>query len=244
MALAAAARTMRACRTVPRSAMLDRRDRRVPRLPAPGRVARAGRAREAGLVPRRGLLGPPGPRVRRPAARILLLGLAPAAHGGNRTGRVFTGDRSGDWLFARAPSGRAREPADVGAGRRRAARSRDAYVAAAVRCAPPRQQADARGARPLPAVPRARARAARAGCGSIVALGGVRVPGGVAGARRPRACALPTPRPRFAHGLEVADDRGHDPRLLPPEPAEHLHRPAHRADARRGAARARELASA
>ncbi|MGE5636354.1 MAG: uracil-DNA glycosylase family protein, partial [Nocardioidaceae bacterium] len=44
--------------------------------------------------------GRPVPGFGDPAARVYLLGLAPAAHGGNRTGRVFTGDRSGDWLFA------------------------------------------------------------------------------------------------------------------------------------------------
>ena len=45
--------------------------------------------------------GKPVPNFGDPAARVLIIGLAPAAHGGNRTGRVFTGDRSGDWLFRR-----------------------------------------------------------------------------------------------------------------------------------------------
>ena len=79
-------------------------------------------------------------------ARIYILGLAPAAHGANRTGRVFTGDRSGDWLYAAHAPGRARQPApavslDDGL------ELRDAFVAAAVRCAPAGQQADARRAR-------------------------------------------------------------------------------------------------
>ena len=71
-----------------------------------------------------------------PRARLLLIGLAPAAHGGNRTGRIFTGDRSGDWLFralweARFASQAESARADDGL------RLRDAYVTAAVRCAPP-----------------------------------------------------------------------------------------------------------
>ena len=80
--------------------------------------------------------GRPVPGFGDPAARILVVGLAPAAHGGNRTGRVFTGDASGDFLFeamhavglANQPDGRR---ADDGL------RLIDAYIAAGVRCAPP-----------------------------------------------------------------------------------------------------------
>ncbi len=80
--------------------------------------------------------GRPVPGFGDPDARVLLLGLAPAAHGANRTGRVFTGDRSGDWLFARLhAAGLASRPLSVARGDGLALRG--AWLAAAVRCAPP-----------------------------------------------------------------------------------------------------------
>ncbi len=144
--------------------------------------------------------GRPVPGFGDPDARLLIVGLAPAAHGGNRTGRVFTGDRSGDWLFAALHrSGYANQPTSVTAGD--GLRLRDAYVAAAVRCAPPANKPTPEERdRCLPYLARELALLERVRV--IVVLGNFAYDAvwrtlGIAGV------SLPIPRPRFGHGVEV-----------------------------------------
>jgi uracil-DNA glycosylase family 4 len=175
--------------------------RRCPRLVAwreeVARVKRAAFADEE-------YWGRPLPGFGDPLARVVVLGLAPAAHGGNRTGRIFTGDRSGDWLFAALyRAGFANQPQSVA--RDDGLSLRGCYVTAGVRCAPPVN-------RPLPSE--------RDNClpylvRELSLLGAVRVIlclGGFGWDVALRALpavgvAVPRPRPRFGHGAVVELDR-------------------------------------
>ena len=178
--------------------------RRCPRLVAwRERVAHERRAAFAGEE----YWGRPLPGFGDPAARMLVLGLAPAAHGANRTGRMFTGDRSGDFLFAALwRAGFANQPTSTQRGD--GLRLRGAWIAAAVRCAPPAN-------RPTPAE--------RDAClpwsvRELQLLHDVRVIlclgafGWDAALRLTTAladppAALPRPRPRFGHGAEFPGQR-------------------------------------
>lgn len=134
-----------------------------------------------------------------PTARVLVMGLAPAAHGANRTGRMFTGGRSGEWLYrALWRAGLANQPEAVHAGD--GLRLSGAWVTSPVKCAPPANK------------PTGEEFAACRGFleAELAALSGVRVVvalGGLAFGAVARHWDL-RPRPRFAHGLEVALPEG------------------------------------
>lgn len=143
--------------------------------------------------------GRPLPGFGDPDARVFVLGLAPAAHGGNRTGRIFTGDRSGDFLYAALhATGFANQPTSVRADDGLALT--DLYIAAAVRCAPPMNRPTHRE---------------RANCAPFLVrelslLRNVRVMVTLGAFAWDAACRtiahVPTPlrhRPRFGHGTEA-----------------------------------------
>jgi uracil-DNA glycosylase family 4 len=147
-----------------------------------------------------------------PRPRILLVGLAPAAHGGNRTGRIFTGDRSGDWLFAALHrAGLAATPTSVRAGDGQ--RLLGARMIAAVRCAPP-------GNSPTPAERDTCAPwyvteigAVLPGAAVMVALGGFAWRSAL-GALADLGYRIARPRPAFGHGVEVRLDGPAGPVVL------------------------------
>jgi uracil-DNA glycosylase family 4 len=133
-----------------------------------------------------------------PRARFLIVGLAPAAHGGNRTGRVFTGDRSGDFLFAGLyRAGLARRPVSVA--RDDGQQLRDCYIAPVARCAPPANK-------PKPAeIARCREYLARewallADVRAVLVLGRIAMDGFLAMLRQ--TDRPPPRRLAFAHGAE------------------------------------------
>jgi uracil-DNA glycosylase len=143
--------------------------------------------------------GRPVPGFGDPKARVLILGLAPAAHGGNRTGRIFTGDRSGDFLFASLHrTGFANQPTSVSVDD--GLRVRNAYLAAVNRCAPPanRPTPEERAnclpflEREITALPRLRV---------IVALGQFAWDGSLQALRT--SGHVVKPKPRFGHLAEV-----------------------------------------
>jgi uracil-DNA glycosylase family 4 len=136
----------------------------------------------------------PVPGFGDPEAELLLVGLAPAAHGGNRTGRIFTGDRSGDWVFrALYRAGFANQPTSIS--RDDGLELRGAYVSACVRCAPPANRPSPQERdNCLPYL--ARELAALERVVVVVCLGAFAYDcvAGLVGLK---------PRPRFGHGVEV-----------------------------------------
>jgi uracil-DNA glycosylase family 4 len=133
--------------------------------------------------------------------RILILGLAPAAHGGNRTGRVFTGDRSGDFLFAALwRSGLARQPTSVRAGDGQ--RLIGARMSAAVRCAPPANKPEPAERDTCAPWLTAELATAAADLRVIICLGGFAWQA-LWPVLRQTGYEIPRPRPAFAHGAEA-----------------------------------------
>jgi uracil-DNA glycosylase family 4 len=148
--------------------------------------------------------GRPVPGFGDPRARMLVVGLAPAAHGANRTGRVFTGDRSGDFLFAALHrTGFANQPTSTTAGD--GLELRDAYVCAAVRCAPPANRpTPTERDNCLPFLTRELALLDQVRV--VVALGAFGYDA-VARVLATAGAPLPVPRPKFGHAVEVSTAR-------------------------------------
>jgi uracil-DNA glycosylase len=133
-------------------------------------------------------------------ARLVLIGLAPAAHGGNRTGRIFTGDASGDFLFrALHAVGLANQPTSVGKGD--GLTLSGVFISAACRCAPP-------GNRPRPEEldhcrPYLSRDLARMGRPRVLVALGALAFDACLGVLAEEGAAIPRPRPRFAHGARL-----------------------------------------
>jgi len=144
--------------------------------------------------------GRPLPGFGDPRARLLIVGLAPAAHGGNRTGRMFTGDDSGLWLL-RAMHGAGFASLPTSERRDDGLELRDAYITAAARCAPPDNKPTLDElARCRPYLVRERQILTRVRV--IVALGQIGF-AAVLATERALGRAVPKPLPRFGHGSEA-----------------------------------------
>ncbi|MCX6133910.1 MAG: uracil-DNA glycosylase [Ignavibacteriales bacterium] len=145
--------------------------------------------------------GKPIPSFGDPRAQVLLIGLAPAAHGGNRTGRMFTGDRSGDWLFrSLSKAGFANQP--LSESPEDGLKLRNCYITAACRCAPPQNKLlpkEIRNCRPFLLQEMHLLRRVRI----IVGLGKVRFDAAFS-ALRELGWAHTGKKPAFSHGAEFA----------------------------------------
>jgi uracil-DNA glycosylase family 4 len=135
-----------------------------------------------------------------PAARLVVVGLAPAANGANRTGRMFTGDRSGDWLYAALHrAGLASQPTSTG--RDDGLRLNDTWITAIVRCAPPANRpAIEERDNCLPYLVSELRKLERAR--SILCLGAYAWDGALL-ALRELGHPAPKPKPRFGHGARA-----------------------------------------
>lgn len=145
--------------------------------------------------------GRPVPGFGDPRARVVLCGLAPAAHGANRTGRMFTGDGSGDWLYAALHrAGFANQ--GTASGVEDGLTLSDAFITASVRCAPPDNKPSPEElaacapflANELALLDRVRV---------VVALGQIAWNAMLQHGRRVDRASVPTPRPKFGHGAEA-----------------------------------------
>ncbi len=147
----------------------------------------------------------PVPMLGGPEARLLIIGLAPGAHGSNRTGQMFTGDRSGEWLFRTLHrAGFANRP--VADHRDDGFRLIDAAITAIVRCVPPQNRptaAERDACAPWIEQELDLCRRVRV----VVALGGMAFDQTLRIGRR-RGWEIPTPKPRFSHGVEVHPGAG------------------------------------
>ena len=143
--------------------------------------------------------GKPVPSFGDPNARLLIIGLAPAAHGANRTGRMFTGDRSGDFLFAALHrAGYASQPDAIS--NNDGMELSDAYITAPVRCAPPQNKPTIEEKRKCSVYLTRELRYLK-NIKVILALGAI----GYTAISKELGL---TPRPKFSHGLEVQLETG------------------------------------